>query len=188
MPLFAPPAPAGSDVALRYGDPSDLARLTALHGRCSPETLRRRFHTAVPVVPERLVRQTLLPDGGWSVVAELGRDLVGVACTGPLSCTDLEVGVLVQDAHQGRGIGTQLLRHVAAEATGRGYRSMLCLTDPGNHAAERALVRSGLATTTTPYDGMLVVTVRLLPDPAAPPGRRGSPRPARARRGGSPRP
>lgn len=176
MALFAPPAPPGAGVALRYGDAADLSRLTALHRRCTPGTLHRRFHTAVPVVPERLVRQMLLPEGGWSVVAELGPDLVGVASTGPLSCTDLEVGVLVEDAHQGRGIGTRLLRHVAAEAAGRGYRSMLCLTEPGNHAAERALARSGLSTTTEPYDGLLVVTVRLQPG-ASPPGGPGSPRP-----------
>jgi GNAT superfamily N-acetyltransferase len=188
MAPFAPLAPACPDVALRYGDASDLSRLDALHRRCTPATLHRRFHTAVPVVPERLARQTLLPAGGWSVVAELGPDLVGVACTGPLSCTDLEVGVLVEDAQQGRGIGTRLLRHVAAEATARGYRSMLCHTDPGNRAAERALARSGLVTTTAPHDGLLVVTVRLQPDDAARRGRPGSPRPARARRGGSPRP
>lgn len=188
MTLFAPPAPAGPDLALRYGDAADLPRLDALHRRCTPETLHRRFHTAVPVVPERLVRQTLQPEGGWSVVAELGPDLVGVACTGPLSCTDLEVGVLVEDAHQGLGIGTQMLRHVAAEATVRGYRSMLCLTDPDNRAAERALVRSGLVTTSTPYDGMLVVTVRLQPVRAGPSGRPGSPRQARVHPGGSHRP
>jgi GNAT superfamily N-acetyltransferase len=162
MSLCAAPAPA-TDVTLRRGEASDLNRLAALHARCSPETLRRRFHTAVPVVPARLVRQTLLPEGGWSVVAEHGPDLVGVACTGPLSCTDLEVGVLVEDAHQGRGTGTRLLQHVAAEATTRGYRSMLCVTEPDNHAAHRALARSGLHTTTGSYDGLLVVTVRLQP-------------------------
>lgn len=188
MTPLAPPASAAAHVVLRYGDSSDLARLDALHRRCSPETLRQRFHTAVPVVPERLLRQTLHPEGGWSVVAEAGADLVGVACAGPLSCTDLEVGVLVEDAHQGHGIGTLLLQHVAAEATGRGYRSLLCLTDPRNPAAERALARSGLSTTTAPCDGMLVVTVRLQPEAAPQPGRPGSPRPDPARPGGSPRP
>lgn len=188
MALFAPPAPTGRGVALRHGDASDLARVAALHGRCTPDTLRRRFHTAVPVVPERLVRQTLLPDDGWSVVAELGPDLVGMACTGPLSCTDVEVGVLVEDAHQGRGIGTRLLRHVASEATSRGYRSLLCHLDLDNPAAERALARSGLVTTTEPWDGLRVVTVHLKPNGAGPSGRRGSPRRGRDRRGVSPRP
>lgn len=167
MAPFAPPAVAGPDVALRYGEPSDLAWLDALHRRCSPETLRRRYHTAVPVIPQRLLLRTLVPDGGWSVLAEAGPDLVGVACTGPLSCTDLEVGVLVEDRHQGHGIGSRLLQHVAAEATGRGYRSLLCLTDPGNPAPERALARSGLPTTAASYDGMRVVTVHLQPDRAA---------------------
>lgn len=161
MTPCAPSALARTDVALRYGDASDLPRLDALHRRCSPRTLHRRFHTAMPVVPERLLHQTLLPEGGWSVVAELGEDLVGIACTGPLSCADLEVGVLVEDDHQGQGIGTRLLRHVATEATGRGYRSMLCLIAPDNQAAERALARSGLTMTTHLSDGLRVVTVRL---------------------------
>lgn len=160
-PCLCAPPPDGPLVTLRPGDASDLPLLDALHRRCTPESLRRRFHTAVPVVPERLLRQTLLPEGGWSVVAEAGEDLVGVACTGPLSCTDLEVGVLVEDAHQGRGIGTRLLRHLAGEAAGGGYRSLLCLVEPGNRAAERALARTGLPTTTAPYDGLLVVTVHL---------------------------
>lgn len=164
MTPWAPPAPAGLDVALRYGEAADLGPLDALHRRCSAQTLHRRFHTAVPVVPERLLRHTLLPENGWSVVAELGPDLVGIACTAPLSCADLEVGVLVEDAHQGRGVGTRLLRHVAGEATARGYRSMLCLTDPGNRSADQALARSGLVTSATPRDGIVAVTVRLQPD------------------------
>ena len=188
MISLAPPLLTGADVAMRYGDVSDLPRLDALHRRCSPETLRRRFHAAVPVVPQRLLRRTLLPEGGWSVVADAGSDLVGVASTGPRSCTDLEVGVLVEDTHQGRGIGTRLLQHVAAEAAGRGYRSLVCLTDPENPAAERALARSGLHTTTAPRDGLLVVTVRLQPGGASSPGRRGSPRPGPARPDGSRRP
>ncbi|HEX4977005.1 MAG TPA: GNAT family N-acetyltransferase [Nocardioides sp.] len=188
MSVLAPSAPAGSEAALRLGDAADLARLDALHRRCTRETLRRRFHTAVPVVPQRLARQTLLPAGGWSVVAELGADLVGMACTGPLSGSDLEVGILVEDAHQGRGIGTRLLRHVADEAAARGYRSMVCLTEPDNRAAERALARTGLDTTSTTEDGMLEVTVLLRAADAAPRGRPGSPRRVRARRGGSPRP
>lgn len=172
MAPYAPLTSVGSEATLRYGDPADLPRLAALHRRCTPETLRRRFHTAVPVVPDRLVRQTLLPEGGWSVVAELGPDLVGVACTGPLSCTDLEIGVLVEDAHQGRGIGTRLVQQVAAQAKSRGYRTMLCLVDPGNAAAESALARSGLVTRDEAGDGSLVVTVRLQAGGGAPHGRR----------------
>lgn len=185
---MAPYAPQAPRLTLRHGDPSDVSRLEALHRRCSPETLRRRFHTATPVVPESLLRRTLLPEGGWSLVAELGSDLVGIASTGPVSCSDLEVGILVEDAHQGRGIGTRLVRALADEAAARGYRSMLFLTEPGNPAAERAVLRSALVTTSTTYDGMLVLTVHLRPRDAVPPGRPGSPRPARGRRGGSPRP
>lgn len=172
MAPYAPLASVGSEATLRYGDVSDLPRLVAMHRRCTPETLHRRFHTAVTVVPDRVVRATLLPEGGWSVVAELGADLVGVACTGPLSCTDLEVGMLVEDAHRGRGIGTRLVQQVAAQARSRGYRTMLCLVDPENPAAEGALARSGLVTRDEAGDGSLVVTVRLQAGGGAPRGRR----------------
>jgi GNAT superfamily N-acetyltransferase len=150
-----------SPVILRYGAAADHARVAALHDRCSDESRYRRFHAPLPRTPLALIRQTLEPDNGWSVVAEADGDVVGMACVGPLSTCDLEVGILVEDAQQGRGIGTRLLTEVATEAATRGYRTLLCLTQPDNDAVLATVARSGLPSRTTGYDGLMSVVIHL---------------------------
>lgn len=147
---------------LRHGSGADLAQVVALYARCSEESRRRRFHAPLPVVPRRLVLRTLEPDDGWSTLAVLGRRVVGVASAGRLGAGQAEVGVLVDDAHQGRGLGTRLLVEVAAEAIARGYTSLLCLTQPDNVAVRRSIERSGLPTTTrSDEDDLISVTMHL---------------------------
>ena len=148
-------------VTLRHGTRADEAPVAALHTRCSEESRYRRFHAPLPEVPRRLARATLEPEGGWSVLAELGGDAVGIASAGPLSTHDLEVGVLVQDGFQGLGIGTALLLAVADEARSRGYESLLCLTQPDNEAVLGSVARSRLAARTTRYDGLMSVVIDL---------------------------
>lgn len=161
------PWPAPPLLTLRYGAAADHARVAALHDRCSDETRFRRFHAPLPRTPAGLIRQTLEPDNGWSVVAELQAtdDLVGMASVGPVSTHDLEVGILVEDAHQGSGIGTLLLREVAFDAVTRGYRTLICLTQPDNDAVLATVRRSGLRSRTTRYDGLMNVVIEL---PSAP--------------------
>ena len=162
MTVAPPPSPL-AEIGLRYGVPADLDRLAAMHARCSEQARHRRFHTPLPVVPERLAARILEPADGWSVVVEHGPDLVAVATTGPVSTTDLEVGVLVEDAHQGRGIGTLLLREVAGEAAWRGYRTLLCLTQPDNEAVLRSIAKAGLPSRASSYDGVMSVVMDLSP-------------------------
>ena len=150
-----------SPVILRHGAAADHARVAALHDRCSDESRYRRFHAPLPRTPLALVRQTLEPDNGWSVLAEVDGDVVGMASVGPLSTCDLEVGILVEDAHQGRGIGTALLLEVAVEAGTRGYRTLLCLTQPDNDAVLATVTRAGLPSRTSWYDGLMSVTIPL---------------------------
>jgi GNAT superfamily N-acetyltransferase len=160
-----------SPVTLRYGTAADHARVAALHDRCSDESRYRRFHAPLPRTPLALIRQTLEPDNGWSVLAEAGGEVVGMACVGPLSTCDLEVGILVEDAHQGFGIGTRLLLDIAIEAGTRGYRTLLCLTHPDNDAVLATVARAGLPARTSWYDGLMSVVIDLpmgldLPVPA----------------------
>ena len=150
-----------SPVTLRYGEPADHARITDLHDRCSERTLYRRFHAPLPRTPAGLIRQTLEPENGWSVVAELDDDLVGLASVGPVSTCDLEVGILVEDAHQGQGIGTLLLHEVAVDAATRGYRTLLCLTQPDNDAVRGTVARSGLTWRTSVCDGLMSLVMDL---------------------------
>jgi GNAT superfamily N-acetyltransferase len=163
MTVTTSPAPAFAPalITLRHGRSTDQAAVVALHDRCSEESRYRRFHAPLPEVPPRLARATLEPEGGWSLVAELGDDVVGVASAGPLSACDLEVGVLVEDRHQGLGIGTALLLAVADEAGALGYESLLCLTQPDNEAVLGSVARSGLAARATRYEGLMSVVIDL---------------------------
>jgi GNAT superfamily N-acetyltransferase len=159
-----------SPAILRPGTAADHARVAALHDRCSDGTRFRRFHAPLPRTPSTVVRRTLEPDAGWSVLAEAGGDVVGIASVGPLSTCDLEVGILVEDRHQGRGIGTGLLRAVAAEAGAGGFRTLLCLTQPDNGAVLATVARAGLPARASCHDGLMSVTIPLsgpgLPAPA----------------------
>lgn len=148
-------------VRTRYGAAHDVAPVIALHERCSSETLHRRFHAALPRLGKQLARQLLAPELGWSVLAERGDHVVGMACAGPVSNHDLEVGILVEDAHQGRGIGSRLLADLAGDATGRGYRSLLCLTQPDNEAVLASVRRVGLRHTVSVADGLATVRMHL---------------------------
>jgi ribosomal protein S18 acetylase RimI-like enzyme len=157
-------------VRTRYGAEADLASVIALHHRCSTEALNRRFHAPMPRVRERLARQLVCPVGGWSMLAELGGEVVGMAVAGPLSCHDIEIALLVENSHQGCGIGTRLLRQTAADAAQRGYRAVQCLTQPDNQAVLGVVRKAGLVALPTWNDGLLHIEMPLtraeLPQPA----------------------
>jgi GNAT superfamily N-acetyltransferase len=132
-----------------------------MHARCSPATLHRRFHVAMTHVSPRLARRLVVPPGGWSVVAEQGELLVGLGCAGPLSSTELEVGLLVEDRHQGTGIGSGMLRDLADEGSARGFRTLVCLAEPDNESVLSTVRRAGLEGDPSWVDGLLEVVVPL---------------------------
>ena len=148
-------------VRTRHGTPGDVAAVTALHERCSPASVTRRFHAPMTRLAPRLAHQLIAPEGGWSLLAEQAGTVVAMACAGPLSTTDLEVGLLVEDACQGLGIGARLLRELADEAAGRGYASLLCLTQPDNEAVPATIRKAGLTARPTLGDGLLRVVMPL---------------------------
>jgi len=128
----------------------------------------------VPVthVPERLVHQLVSPRGGWSVLAEQCGVVVGLASAGPLTADALEVGLIVEDRHQGSGVGSRMLRDLARDAHERGYRRLVCLAEPDNDAVLPTVRRAGRATTTSTTPSTCSGT------PSRPARRRGLRRPA----------
>lgn len=154
-------------VRTRQGTDDDLALVTALHDRCSADALLRRFHAPVARVPDRIARGLIAPHRGWSVLAVHGEEVVGMACAGPESEHTVEVGILVEDASQGRGVGSRLLRDVATEAAARGYRSLLCLTQPDNDVVLATIRRVGLPHTVTHADGLMRIVMQLTSADAA---------------------
>src|SRR5215208_6956285 len=116
----------GSRVRLRLSRPTDLPRIEAfLHG-LSDETRSRRFLAAVPAPGESLVRHFAFydPRERLTLAATMPNDgneeIVGLADVALLETGLAEIGVVVGDDSQGRGLGTLLSEAVASLAIQRG--------------------------------------------------------------------
>jgi L-amino acid N-acyltransferase YncA len=153
-------------VRTRLATVHDLGAVRALHERCSPATLERRFHTPVARLPERLVRALVLPDHGWSIVAEQHDEVIGHGVAGAVSPATVEVGLLVDDAFQGTGVGTRLMRDLASSATERGFRSLVCAVEPDNESVLPTVRRAGLDGVPSYVDGIVEIVVPLAADQA----------------------
>lgn len=148
-----------SDVTTRYAEISDAAAVEAMHARCSDLTLYRRFHTPLPRVSSRLVRQMINPTGGWSIVAERGDQVIGFACVAPVSVLEAEVGLLVEDQHQGNGLGTRMLHEISLDAANRSFQSLQILAQPENDRVLSTVKKAGLIGRVAWADDLLSISV-----------------------------
>jgi GNAT superfamily N-acetyltransferase len=161
----------GSEVRMRAADPADRLLVAALHARCAPQTRRSRFLSPAPRLPDDQLDELLglgptpgqvvlavTADGGSAVGAvTLDREGDGPAATG-------RIAVLVEDAWQGRGLGTALLRRAADAAVEAGMVGVTGVARPDDLGVTRLLRRAGLRPSAEIVDG----TVRLrapLPTP-----------------------
>ena len=103
------------DLIVRPGELHDMELVEAMHRRCSDHSLYRRFHTPLPRVSARMVRQMLVPNKGWSLLGQHQGDVVGFASAAPVSDSVVEVGLLVEDRHQrqSRSVIREGIRHIA---------------------------------------------------------------------------
>ncbi|MBA3367702.1 MAG: GNAT family N-acetyltransferase [Geodermatophilaceae bacterium] len=115
----------GGTVHIRPITPADADGLLGLHARSSERTRYLRFFGPYPRVSDRdLFRFTNVDHHDRvAMIALLGEELIAVGRYERLVDRDeAEVAFLVEDAHQGRGLGSVLLEHLAAAAQERGVR------------------------------------------------------------------
>jgi acyl-CoA synthetase (NDP forming)/GNAT superfamily N-acetyltransferase len=115
----------GGVVHLRPIRPDDAAALVAFHSRLSARTRYLRYFGPYPTIPPRdLERFTVLDHHDQvAFVALLGGEIVAVGRYVRLDTTSsAEVAFVVRDDHQGRGLGSILLEHLAAAARENGLR------------------------------------------------------------------
>jgi GNAT superfamily N-acetyltransferase len=146
-------------LVVRPGGLPDAPLVEAMHERCSDLSLYRRFHAPLPRVSARMTRQLIAPTGGWSLLAQVDGDVVALACAAPTSAEELDVGLLVEDRHQRRGLGARLLHGVALEAAARGYQDIRLLAQADNDAVLATVRRAGMIGRVVWEDGLLAVTV-----------------------------
>jgi acyl-CoA synthetase (NDP forming)/GNAT superfamily N-acetyltransferase len=113
----------GGTVHLRPIIPTDAPLIVELHGRLSERTRYFRYFAPYPRIPEKDLKRFSVVDhhGRVAFGAFLGDALIAVGRYERLGDTDsAEVAFVVEDAHQGRGLGSILLEHLAAAARERG--------------------------------------------------------------------
>ncbi|MCX6399299.1 MAG: GNAT family N-acetyltransferase [Propionibacteriales bacterium] len=121
---------SGADVLLSDGAlsvvrpllPADAPGLHDLHERVSDEALRTRFFAASRGTAHKYVDHVFASPATIALVAEVDGRIAALATAEPITDDLCEVAFLVADEHGGRGLGTLLLEHLAAEARDRGFR------------------------------------------------------------------
>lgn len=107
---------AGAQHVAQLG-PHDVAALLALHDRCTPETRFARWHGHTNAFPRRyLAAITAGEDDHVAVGAWDGGRLVGFGSAALLRPGTRELGLLVEDAWQHRGLGRKMLAALLDEA------------------------------------------------------------------------
>ncbi|WP_156758255.1 bifunctional acetate--CoA ligase family protein/GNAT family N-acetyltransferase [Actinokineospora pegani] len=109
----------GGTVHLRPILPSDADVLRAFHGRLSQRTRYLRYFGPYPRIPDRDLRRFSTVDHERRVafIALLGDEIIAVGrYEGMPDGRSAEVAFVVEDDHQGRGLGSILLEHLAAAA------------------------------------------------------------------------
>jgi len=115
----------GATVHIRPITPEDADGLLGLHARSSERTRYLRFFGPYPRVPDKdLFRFTHVDHHDRvALIVVLADELIAVGRYERLVDRDeAEVAFLVEDAHQGRGLGSVLLEHLAAAAQECGIR------------------------------------------------------------------
>jgi ribosomal protein S18 acetylase RimI-like enzyme len=122
----------GPAAVIRPARPADEAALDDFFAALSPQSRYLRFFG--PVTPGSALLRRLLgdADGVDAVVAVRGGLIIGHAMAADLAGRVSDIGVVVADAWQGRGVGAALMRALVTGAQARGLTSMTMDVLPGN--------------------------------------------------------
>lgn len=143
----------GRIVHLRPIRPSDADALLAFHQLLSDRTRYLRYFGPYPRIPPRDLERFVTVDHHKRVafIALLGDEIIAVGRYEGLSdpgkpdapVTSAEVAFVVRDDHQGRGLGSILLEHLAAAARENGLDRFEAEVLVENHAMVRVFREAG---------------------------------------------
>jgi acyl-CoA synthetase (NDP forming)/RimJ/RimL family protein N-acetyltransferase len=176
------PAHWEADVVLRDGGTArirpitadDAERLVSFYEQVSDESKYYRFFAPYPRLSAKDVhrfthhdfvdRVGLAATVGGEFIATVRYDRIdadGLPATGPAD--EAEVAFLVQDAHQGRGVASALLEHVAAVARERGIRRFAAEVLPANTKMIKVFTDAGYTQKRSFEDGVVRLEFDLEP-------------------------
>jgi acyl-CoA synthetase (NDP forming)/GNAT superfamily N-acetyltransferase len=157
----------GSTVHMRPISPDDADKVVALHSRFSERTRYLRYFSPYPRIPARDLERFVNVDhtNREALVAELGDDLIAVGRYERLGegASDAEVAFVVEDAYQGRGIGSVLLEHLAEAARESGISRFVAEVLPQNRTMLRVFGDAGFQVSREYADGVVHLTFPIAP-------------------------
>lgn len=114
--------------------PDDADKLIAFYSRVSDESKYFRFFAPYPTLSAKDVKRftTVDHDRRVAFVVTLHDDIIAVGRYEAETEDEAEVAFLVEDAHQGRGVGQLLLEHLAQAGRERGIRRFTADVLPAN--------------------------------------------------------
>ncbi|RKN49172.1 bifunctional GNAT family N-acetyltransferase/acetate--CoA ligase family protein [Micromonospora endolithica] len=160
----------GTTVQLRPIRPADGPGIVAMHSRFSERTRYLRYFSPYPRIPDRDLQRFVNVDhrDREAFVVQVGDQLVAVGRyerLGP-QAPDAEVAFVVEDAYQGRGIGSVLLEHLADAARRAGIMSFVAEVLPSNGAMLRVFSDFGYQVQRQFADGVVHLTFPIAPTEA----------------------
>ena len=171
------PMKRGGTVWIRLARPEDSDAVAAMHERCSESTLYRRYLTAVGQWRDVTLRRLTGGHRGATLVA-MSEDgtIVGLGHVFPDASAQsetAEIAVLVEDAYQGRGVGTRLVARMLELAERLGFDDLTATVLAQNDEMLRVLDSTGLTWARHVESGVLTLRATL---PTAAPGIQPPPR------------
>ncbi|GGY95419.1 hypothetical protein GCM10010385_51690 [Streptomyces geysiriensis] len=176
------PAHWEADVVLRDGGTArvrpitvdDAERLVSFYEQVSDESKYYRFFAPYPRLSAKDVhrfthhdfvdRVGLAATVGGEFIATVRYDRIGAGGTPASAPADeAEVAFLVQDAHQGRGVASALLEHIAAVARERGIRRFAAEVLPANTKMIKVFMDAGYTQKRSFEDGVVRLEFGLEP-------------------------
>jgi RimJ/RimL family protein N-acetyltransferase len=139
----------GRQIEIRALRPDDTDDMLAAVGRTGMQSLQRRFFSAKRGFSEKeidffmnidfsnhVALVGLADEDGRPVIIGGGRYIV-------VEPGQAEIAFVVIDAYQGQGVGTLLMRHLAAIARGAGLKELIAEVLPENTAMRKVFTKFG---------------------------------------------
>ncbi|MDT4991488.1 MAG: hypothetical protein QOH97_1380, partial [Actinoplanes sp.] len=157
----------GSAVHMRQIRREDAPAIVAFHSRMSDRTRYLRYFSPYPTIPERDLERFVNVDhtDREAFVIVSGPRIMAVGRyerLGPQS-PDAEVAFVVEDAHQGRGIGSVLLEHLAQAARENGITRFVAEVLPHNGGMLRVFSDFGYQVQREYADGVVHLSFPIAP-------------------------
>ena len=155
----------GATAHLRPIRPADAEGLQRFHLGQSPESVYLRFFAPMPQLSAHDAHHFANVDHRRRValVVTLGDDILGIGRYEQLDDTTAEVAFNVSDAHQGRGLGSVLLEHLAAAARENGVHRFQAEVLPQNRKMLTVFREAGYEVRSDYDDGVIALTFDIDP-------------------------